>query len=162
MMLENEEQYRKMTSDSVVTSEESKKENVNDTIGDRLNDTNDLISTIARNLATMQELPNVLDPELHNDSFQLVVDPKKRRIIPIGEQVLCIQNQIQLGRRIFYLEFRTKLLNTIAELGISMNYAIQLINCLDRYIPDVCLCCEQHVREWIIQIRQTPYEKQDV
>jgi hypothetical protein len=113
--------------------------------------------SIAKHLVDMSSMPNLYDPP---DSIECEQHHnKKRKFVPVGTQVLTIQNQIKLARRIFYLEFRMKLLNTIAELAIPMNYAVQLINCLDRYIPDQCTCCEDDLREWILNIRLTPYEK---
>jgi hypothetical protein len=117
----------------------------------------DLLGNIANHLVTMQSTPNMFDPP--DLAQECVVGRKKRKIIPVGTQVLIIQNQIKLARRIFYLEFRTKLLNTIAELGIPMNYALQLVNCLDRYIPDRCTCSEDKIRAWILEVRLTPYER---
>jgi hypothetical protein len=98
-------------------------------------------------MSEQTDCESVMSEHLDNEGIQ-----------PIGARILSIQNQIVLRRRIFYIEFRTKLLNTIAELGIPMNYALQLINCLDRYIPDCCTCCEMDMRKWVEEIRKTPFK----
>lgn len=117
---------------------------------------NNLMTFIATSLMTMKSQPNLLEDRTADFISE---ENNTKYIVPMGTQVLSIQNEIKLGRRIFYLEFRNKLLNTIAELGIPMNYAIQLINCLDRYIPDCCTCCEHTIREWVLKSRIKPYIK---
>jgi hypothetical protein len=66
------------------------------------------------------------------------------------------KNQCKLARRIFYLEFRAKILSVSRHYNLPMDQSTHLLNCLDRYIPDCCLCDPIMIRGWMREIRKTP------
>ncbi len=70
------------------------------------------------------------------------------------DQLMSIKNNMVLGSRITYLEFRGKIISIIRHFNLPPDQSIHLLNCLDRYIPDCCECNECKIRSWIMEERQ--------